>query len=287
MCPGQCGPVQAGAGGHVPVGRVHLLCILLPRARHRFDRDTASPGSIVRVQLGCQGVLSAPVFDGGRPCRRGSSSRLQWAVAGHRRSSGKRVDSDYAESRGGRAFGQRVQIRCLIPNGFRSGLRSRWLQAHASWSCCKTVNRQSCSTLAASSLPWKTVARMREPPWREVRVLSTLSAALHTACDLTFATANAPHLRACVSAPMKSSWRTGNFGYARQNWCVGQRVRARNAVLPCVAVRLEAAVVGDPVLLRQRAIVIKGQVRGVQGKAGSSARPDDSLIAKDTLTSTG
>ncbi len=217
MCLGQCGPVQTGAGGHVPVGGVHLLRILLPRARHRFNADPAGPGSSVWVQLGCQGILRAPVLNWGRACRRGSSSHLQCAVAGYWRGSSKRVGSHHAASRGGQAFEQRVRIQCLIPNGFWSGLRSHWLQAHANWSSCKTVNRRSCSTLAASSLPWKTVARMRVLPWREARVLSTSSVALHTACDLTFATASAPRLRACVSAPMKSLRRTSNSGYVRQN----------------------------------------------------------------------
>lgn len=43
-----------------------------------------------------------------------------------------------------------------------------------------------------------------------------------------------------------------------------------------------ALVVDGPVLLRQPMTVIKGKAQCVQGKVGSGARPDDSIVAKDS-----
>ena len=48
------------------------------------------------------------------------------------------------------------------------------------------------------------------------------------------------------------------------------------------AVGIVNAATDDPALLRQRIAVMKSQVQGMQCKAGSSARPDDSLVASDT-----
>lgn len=47
------------------IGHPHLQRILFSRAKHRLSRDTADPGSSVRVQLGCQRTQRAPVFKGG------------------------------------------------------------------------------------------------------------------------------------------------------------------------------------------------------------------------------
>jgi hypothetical protein len=52
------------------------------------------------------------------------------------------------------------------------------------------------------------------------------------------------------------------------------------------AVEIVDAAVDDPARLRQRIAVMKSQVQGMQCKAGSGARPDDSLVASDTQTTT-
>ncbi|MBK5053085.1 hypothetical protein [Paraburkholderia domus] len=51
---------------------------------------------------------------------------------------------------------------------------------------------------------------------------------------------------------------------------------------PAAAVGIVDGAVDDPALLRQRTAVMKSQVQGMQCKAGSGGRPDDSLVASDT-----